>query len=269
MLRNLNSPETPVAVTTEDLVIRRECGCGAAIEYQIPAGSPVGVVRFLENQERPECDACVERREMAEEATERRRLRRSRLEASGLPRTLQDLSWDSYEVNAKGAEQARAAARRWAEGRASKPGLMVHGPVGVGKTRLAATAAWEMLMRRDVRWVSMPELIIRLGASFTDSDRARAIKILTGKGALVLDDLDKIKPSAWVLSNVFTAIDSRYQSGAPLFVTSNLRPDELVRHFAGDGREAEERRMAAEAIVSRLMEHCVIGRIEGVDRRRV
>jgi DNA replication protein DnaC len=116
--------------------------------------------------------------------------------------------------------------------------------------------------------VSVPDLIIKLSASFGDKDRAEALKVLTGRGPLVLDDLDKIKPSAHVLSHLFTAIDARYQSGAPLFVTTNMVPSELVDFFAGDRGDADERRVAAEAIVSRLLEHCVLHRIEGPDRRR-
>lgn len=257
------------SVTTEDRVLSSTCVCGAKLRTTVPAGTTVSVARFMERLvSNGKCDECFAADERAEELREQARLRRQRLETSGLPRGLQGLTWDSYELTARGAAQAVAAARAWAEGTASKPGLLLCGPVGVGKTRLAATASWELLRHRGLRWVSVPELVTRLGASFGDAERAQAIKVLTGKGALVLDDLDKIKPSTWVLQNLFTAIDSRYQAGAPLFVTTNLLPSELVAYFVGEGRDREERRVAAEAIVSRLVEHCRSGKIDGADRRR-
>jgi DNA replication protein DnaC len=117
-----------------------------------------------------------------------------------------------------------------------------------------------------VRYVSVPDLIIKLGAAFGDKDRAEALRILTGRGALVLDDLDKIKPSTHLLSHLFTAIDNRYQAGAPMFVTANLALTELEAYFAGAEADGE-RRVAAEAIVSRLTQHCRVGRIDGPDRR--
>lgn len=268
MLRHIDTPGAPVPRTEDDAVIERVCAtCATDVRYEVPAGTPMSLLRYLEAVE-PECDRCLAEREAREDQAQARKLRRRRVEASGLPRTLQGLRWEDYELSARGAEKLVRGARAWARGETRRPGVLVHGPVGVGKTRLAATAAWELLLHRDVRWVSVPDLIVRLGASFTDKDRAQAIKVLTGKGALVLDDLDKVKPSAWVLSNLFTAIDSRYQAGAPLFVTSNLKPSELVGHFTGSGQDQAERRVAAEAIVSRLSEHCAIGRLEGPDRRR-
>jgi DNA replication protein DnaC len=266
MMRDANNPTATIERIPEDRVLDRSCvGCGEAVRLTIPAGTVARVAAFVARMQ-PECEACVARREAEEQLAEGRRLRRQRVDAAGMPPALRGLSWESYKLDRPGGREAVRAAVAWARGEAPKRGLLVSGPVGVGKTRLAATAAWELMLRRDVRWVSVPDLIIRLGASFGDADRARAMKVLTGRGALVLDDLDKIKPSTWVLNNLFTAIDARYQAGAPLLVTTNLAVSELAAYFAG--RDDPERKIAADAIVSRLWEHCVVGRIEGRDRRR-
>lgn len=265
-LRNID-PAVERRVTQREEVLRRKCRCGAPVVLTIPAGTPLSIAK-LGRASLAICESCYAAQEAEEERVERERHREQRVRQSGLPRTLCGLTWESYDVSYRGAVKAVESARRWAANtREPKRGLLVCGPVGVGKTRLAATAAWELMLHRNgVRWVSVPELIIRLSASFGDRDRGEAMKVLTGRGPLVLDDVDKIKPSGWVLSNLFTAIDSRYQAGAPLFVTSNLPPQQLADYFAGG--EEGERRVTAEAIVSRLVEFCHLHQIIGPDRRR-
>jgi DNA replication protein DnaC len=276
VLRDLNNPTEEPTFTSANEVLERLCPvCGEPVWVTIPAGTVESVADLLRGMA-VECDACTRRREGEEWARESQRLRRQRLEASGLPRHFHGVDWSACKPDPEHpfSDEALAATRNWARRAAGerdaarKPGLFISGPVGVGKTTLAGAAVWELLLRRDVRFVSVPDLLIRLGAAFGDEDRAKALKVLTGRGALVLDDLDKTpNPSTYVLSHLYTAIDNRYANRAPLFITANLKPRELVAFFCGHDA-APERRAVAEAIVSRIMEHCVVGWIDGPDRRR-
>lgn len=270
MLPNLNTPDATRPVTTADEVLERPCpSCDTPVRVTIPAGSLIAAARFVRGL-RAECDTCSERREAKLTAEADERSRNQRAERSNLPKPLRGLSWDSYRTDDPrwpNAANALLAARAWADGTASRRGLWVAGPVGVGKTRLAVTAAWEMLLRRDVRYVNVPDLITMLSASFGDKDRALALKVLTGRGALVLDDMDKIPPSTNVLAHLYTAVNSRYDSGAPVFITTNLEPAQL-RDFLAGKQEDAQRITTAESIVSRLLEMCNVGTVKGPDRRR-
>ena len=154
-------------------------------------------------------------------------------------------------------EANRAALRSawlWSEG--ALPGLMLTGEVGTGKTTIAAAAAMRLMQRRAVAWASVPVLLANLTTSFSDSERAASVRVLTGRGPLVLDDL-RVRPSPWAAEQLFAAVDGRYAAGAPLLVTTNLDPDEIAERFGDYG----------EAVATRLIEYCEAVHVGGQNRR--
>jgi DNA replication protein DnaC len=90
--------------------------------------------------------------------------------------------------------------------------------------------------------------------SFTDEGRAEAVRVLTGAGAVVLDDLDKCRPTDYGREQLFAAVDAREQAEAPLLVTTNLTPSEIGEQF-GD------------ALMSRLAGYCRVVEVGGDDQR--
>lgn len=144
-------------------------------------------------------------------------------------------------------------ARKWIAGEFST--LVLTGPVGVGKTHLAAAATWAFLQSRPISWVSVARMMLQLRASFGDEDRAKALKTLTGTGPIVLDDLDKVNPTEDGRSSVFTAIDTRIEEQAPLLVTTNLELTEIGKRY-GD------------AVKSRLRSGTIV-KLAGRDRRAI
>lgn len=164
------------------------------------------------------CDDCVPEERRRERAGMEERYFQMRVEDSGLPEALWNLDWPD--------NPPAFAARSWAEG--NRPGLVLTGGVGVGKTHLAGCAAYRMLRDRGVTWLSVAALMTRLRASFDDEGRARAIHTIQGSGPLVLDDLDKAKPTDFALEILFAAIDQRIVHGTPLLVTTNLPLDHLA-----------------------------------------
>lgn len=227
--------------------MKRACHrCGRDIELVVPPTDQNGPFTRSLAEIAILCDACADEVESFDEAQEQRAALENRINVSGLPRKLR-------EVGFAGHGQVADSAREWSR-MADPGGLLLHGPVGVGKTYLAAAACWERLQHAPCRWVSVARLLTQLRSAFDDEDRARAARTVAGDGAAILDDLDKVNPSEYGREVIFTAIDGRIEAGAPLLVTTNLAPSELGEKFG-------------HAIVSRLVGYSRVVEMAGKDRR--
>ena len=206
----------------------------------------------------PECVEAADARQRWEAEEEEARQHAERVDrrrsASGIPVRLRGLKWSDIALDER--SNAIAAAGEWPFGRSR--GLLLAGSVGVGKTRIAATAAWQYLGVGSLRWLSAPLLFARLGSGFGSQQRDDALEVLTGSAALVLDDLDKVRPTEYAAEHVFLAIDGRITEGVPLLVTTNLTLDALADKFPEP---------YGPSIVSRLVEYCDAFLLEGADRR--
>lgn len=213
-----------------------ECGAEMQVERLFFQGRELRMT--------PVCEPCGEKAK-AEEERERDRSRfESRVEASHLPSS-------RWGIELPGGQHGEAA-RLWADGELR--GLMLLGPVGVGKTHLAAAAVWRRLRVDRVRWVRTARLMSQLRAGFDDSARREALAIINGTSALVLDDLDKATPTDFGREVVFNAVDSRIEHGSPLLVTTNLELSAIGERYG-------------EPVASRLAGYCRVLRMTGEDRR--
>lgn len=231
--------------------------CGAANGVDVPHGpDQEGSHRLALAQQmakRVLCDACaqiVDHEDSQARKHERQLMHRRRMQM--LPKSLHTAT---FKASPAGAEAIDAAKLWVAEGGT----LTLTGSVGTGKTCLAAVAASHLMWERDVIWQSVPSMLSNAIAAPSEDDRKTALRAILGSGALVLDDLDKIKPAEWASSQVFAAIDNRVSNGAPLLVTLNKSIGELAAFIGGD---------FGPAIASRLAEQHVV-QLTGNDQRLI
>jgi DNA replication protein DnaC len=227
--------------------------CDRGFEIELPDEGTAGYrwVAALARRE-PRCNGCFDLAEKAAAEQERLSARAARRNRSQLPNRLQGQGLEQLKAK-PGQEAAIVAAKQWAEAK-DAGGLMLTGETGVGKTRIAAAACWTRLEHFPCTYASVARAMAKLGGSFTDEGRAEAVRMFSGNGAVVLDDLDKTRPSDYGMEQLFAAVDSREQAGAPLLVTTNLSPSEIGERYG-------------EPLMSRLAGYCRTVRVEGDDWR--
>jgi DNA replication protein DnaC len=242
--------------------IARPCvDCGKPTEREaVPEGS---FGASLLNNMPLRCAACAERQskeaeaeEKARELEDRRRLFEQRVRSCGLPAAYHH--WTLDKLGGEGQTEAVAAAWRFAAGELR--GLALTGSYGTGKTTIAAATAKAYMWRtgRSLRWLKVHSIINDLGRGFGDPIRDATLNALTGHCALVLDDLDKTKPTEHAVGPLFTAVDECVSESRPLIVTTNLSLSEIAAKWADS---------YGEAIASRLAGYCDTYTVGGHDRR--
>ena len=122
-------------------------------------------------------------------------------------------------------KKARDYIEKWSDALSSNTGLVLWGDVGTGKTFFAACIA-NALVEQNVS-VKMTNFSTILNDLFAESDKNKYLDRLNKHSLLIIDDLGIERGTEYALEQVYNVIDTRYKSGKPLIVTTNLTLDEL------------------------------------------
>lgn len=141
-------------------------------------------------------------------------------------------------------EPFQRAAMGWASAWARDGGILtLAGPMGGGKSTLAARAALLVLARGGrLTWRRTSDIVSGIWAN-DDTLRDAAERIVNrGSGALILDDLDSVKRTDAALETLGTIIDRWYADEQPLLVTTNaLTTDDLIQRYGRTGERISSR----------------------------
>jgi DNA replication protein DnaC len=173
--------------------------------------------------------------------------------AGRLPKRFREVSFEREPVvsieraNPHVVREVRRYCREVAEHLDAGKGLWFTGDVGTGKTTLAmlvSKAAMEA--DRTVAIYSLPRLLAMLRDTY-DDDAAYSLNDLIDRlcsvDLLHVDDVGAEQSSAWVLEQLYTIVNTRYEDGRAVLLTTNLG-------------EAELRKQIGDRTVSRLHETC-------------
>jgi DNA replication protein DnaC len=196
-----------------------------------------------------------------------------------VPRRYMDLSWDRHPLTQLAQDPLNGSSvrrvRRFcgdvhanlAEGR----GLWLMGHTGTGKTTLgymiAATAAQT---QHSVLSFNAVALLNRIRATFDSDSREttdEVIATLAGVDLLHVEDLRVVRPTEWVLEQLYLIVNARYEERRSIVFTSDIDSDADGPLVTPNTRAALEPHIGTRTF-SRLFEMCgdpVV--IMGTDRR--
>lgn len=184
-----------------------------------------------------------------------------------------------------GREALQAVAMWLREFKVDQPqGLLLGGPVGVGKTYLLAAIAKNFAARGlTVKFVDFFQLLNELKAAYSDSKSdAGVLKPLIDVDVLIIDEMGKGRNSDWEMSILDQVVMGRYNQNRIVVASTNydLKPQKAVPlaqkdlmqdnyngGFNLDRYETLEARIG-QRIYSRLIETCAILELSGNDFRR-
>lgn len=177
-----------------------------------------------------------------------------------IPREYQDASFQHTNINGL-PRDAVARVRRYVdtldERLAEGDGLWISGSIGTGKTWLAMLVARYAIERgRGVAVYSVPRLLSEIRRTYDDEGQTtlELLDQLTSVPLLVLDDAGTERTNPWVLEQLYTIINERWQEKRSIVMTTNL-----------DAIQMEER--LGERAASRLVGMCETVVLDGVDHR--
>ncbi|UVM80048.1 MAG: AFG1-like ATPase [Namikivirus ohi] len=206
------------------------------------------------------CDCARARRDAEDQARQAQNLRIevNRLRKLGFPDS-EMADWTFYHddgTDPKTTSIAHKYVDNFPEMKKRGKGLLLYGPVGTGKTHAAACIANELINQgRPCLVTNFARITNTLQGMF--EGKQRYLDDFNRLDLLVIDDLAAERDTSYMNEMIFNIIDSRYRSGKPLIVTSNLTQTELTAPGSVD----------KERIYSRLLEMCVPVEVKGADRR--
>lgn len=194
-----------------------------------------------------------------------RRIRQSRMHgvASVIPPRYRGVSFDRppvTEIDRGVTSAVRSFVDTLDENLDAGHSLWLMGDTGTGKTTLAMLVSKAALEAgRSVAIYSLPKLLARIRRTYEaeagEDSYLEFFERLTSVDLLHLDDLGAQRPSDWVIEQLYSILNQRYEDGRSVVVTTNLDPVQLEGQI---GRRS----------VSRLLEMCgeAVG-LEGSDQR--
>lgn len=154
-------------------------------------------------------------------------------------------------------------------------GLLFCGDNGVGKTHLAVAVLRELVSRKGVKgqfW-DFHELMREIRNSYDPETKTTELSVLQPvieADLLLLDDLGAWKMTDWMNDTLFYILNSRYLAKRATLITTNYQDADREEVLQADALRRKEFLVEriGQRLRSRLMEMCLVIRIEAPDHRQ-
>jgi DNA replication protein DnaC len=209
-------------------------------------------------------------------------------ERAQIPKTYRDASMDNFlkpqdnPIARKALSDVMLAVKSYVRGypKNARPGLLLAGPAGTGKTHLAVAALRELIARgHEGIFFDYQNLLDCIRSGYNEAlgtSNREAYRTALDTEILLLDDLGAHRATNWVEDTVTAIVTHRYNHGKPLIATTNLAdPDmgtalfEKSGHLSGHTALPTLQEQIGERARSRLFEMCMVVRMPAVPDYRI
>lgn len=160
--------------------------------------------------------------------------------------------------DAKKSDLAMRYVSKWNQLYRENVGLLFYGNTGNGKTFTAACIANALIDKKVPVLMTSFSKIIKQITGMRAEDKIEYINSINRYDLLILDDLGAERESQYALEIVYDVVDSRYKSGKPMIITTNLTMAEMKNPISMDYQR----------IYDRILEMCMQIHFDGESRRK-
>lgn len=209
---------------------------------------------------------CDKRLAQEEQNRQRQLIRSHYIPADILNATFETMTLD--QERSKPIEAAIQFCEQFTEGRPKK-GLYFYGAFGVGKSRIAAAIAQELVLYGvDSLMIYVPEFMREIKESIRDGMIQTKLDTIKKATVLILDDIGAETLTPWTRDEILGAIlQYRMAEGLPMVFTSNYDLKELEDHLAHSDKGGVER-TKAKRIMERIRYYVDVYLVKGPNRRQ-
>jgi DNA replication protein DnaC len=207
--------------------------------------------------------------------------RRDLVSESRIPPRYEECEFSSFEAGTPALRTALERCLRFCGGyphlgtTEEGLGLLFTGDNGVGKTHLAVAVLHELSRQKGARgqfW-DFQELLREIRNSYNPETKATELEVLAPvveTDLLVLDDLGAWKMTDWMNDTLFYILNSRYLAKRSTIITTNYQDVDREAALAADHLRRKEFLVEriGQRLRSRLMEMCLVIKVEGTDYRQ-
>lgn len=208
-----------------------KCGEPKQFEFEMPYKDEKDENRIDEEREKVlmwtpcACERVIIERQKAEEQRRKNMERTAELrKLSFLDRRYEEATFDNFITNAyneKNLKLCRRFAEHFDEMQSKNQGLLMWGNVGTGKSYAAACIANYLLNSQTPCIMTSIVKILQL-IQRDPIEENNIMSRLSYTPLVIFDDFGTERNTDYALEKIYNVLDSRYRSGLPMIVTTNL-----------------------------------------------